>query len=253
MAIPAALKEKYGLSGRTLKIIAVISMLIDHLTAGLLARGYWAAGHQITKTGRYLYYVLRGIGRIAFPIYCFLLIEGYIHTRNKWKYLLRLSLFGLISEIPFDITFNKKYFYWGYQNVFFTLALGLFAVILFDLIVEYDFETATLLRRIAGLAVVGAIAGIAELMKTDYSWYGVLIILCFYIFRQMEEVRNLSVIIVLYFLNVLELVGVLDFVLLHFYNGKRGRQSKYFFYSFYPGHLLLISFARYLLFGIFVR
>ena len=106
MAIPAALKEKYGLSGRTLKIIAVISMLIDHLTAGLLDRGYWAAGHQITKTGRYLYYVLRGIGRIAFPIYCFLLIEGYIHTRNKWKYLLRLSLFGLMIGSQIENNMN---------------------------------------------------------------------------------------------------------------------------------------------------
>ena len=90
-------KASFGIPASTLKQIAVLSMLIDHVTAGLYDRGYWAAGNPVTAQGWQLYYILRGVGRIAFPIYCFLLVEGFFHTRDKWKYFCRLALFGLIS------------------------------------------------------------------------------------------------------------------------------------------------------------
>ena len=236
-----------------LKQIAVLSMLIDHLTAGLLDRGYFAAGNPITPFGRRMYYILRGVGRIAFPIYCFLIVEGYFHTRDKWKYLLRLTLFGLISEIPFDICFNESFLYMDYQNVFFTLALGLFGIILADMLVQGDFETAGFLRRLAAVLVMAAMAVVAWLMKTDYSQYGVIVIYFFFLFRKSEPLKLLFSEAMLAALNPLELVSLVDFPLFWLYNGQRGRQKKYFYYIFYPAHLLLISAARYYLYGIFVR
>ncbi len=108
------------LSGSDLKIIAVIAMFLDHLAATVLVRClvtgvFWdqAAWYEV-------YQVMRNIGRVAFPIYCFLLVEGFIHTSDRRKYALRLFLFALISEIPFDLAFNAQVLEFGYQNVFFT-------------------------------------------------------------------------------------------------------------------------------------
>lgn len=246
-------KASFGIPASTLKQIAVLSMLIDHVTAGLYDRGYWAAGNPVTAQGRQLYYILRGVGRIAFPIYCFLLVEGFFHTRDKWKYFCRLALFGLISEIPFDICFNKDIFYMDYQNVYFTLALGLLGVILFDKAVQGNVISAPLQRKLIGLIAMAACALAAHLLKTDYSFYGVLVIYFFYLFRTKEVLKCFLAEAVLVSLSTLEIVSIVDFAALHFYNGKRGRQSKYFYYIFYPAHLLLIAAVRYWMYGIFVR
>jgi len=242
-----------GIPASILKQIAVLSMLVDHITAGLYDRGYWAAGNPVTAQGVKIYKILRGVGRIAFPIYCFLLIEGYFHTRNKWKYFLRLALFGLVSEIPFDICFNKSYFYMDYQNVYFTLALGLLGIILFDTLTEGDFISTSFLRRLGALACVGGCAFAAHLLKTDYAFYGVLVIFFFFLFRKQEMPRAFSTLGVLCVLSSLELVSVIDYAAFHFYNGRRGRQRKYFYYIFYPAHLLIIAVVRLLMYGIFVR
>ena len=244
---------KKGISASVLKWIAVVSMLIDHMTAGLLDNGYWGSGHAVTHTGYILYYILRGIGRIAFPIYCFLIVEGYFHTRNKWKFLARLAVFSIISEIPFDICFHEMYFDWSYQNVFLTLAIGLLGIIVFDLIVRYDFQSADIVRKIAAVGVIAAAAAAAELLNTDYSAYGVAIIFLFFFFRNNEILRNVFVSIALTLLSTLEAAAVVIFIPLHFYNGQRGRQNKYLFYILYPAHLLLIAAARGYFFGIFVK
>ncbi|MBQ6470115.1 MAG: hypothetical protein IJJ50_08720 [Lachnospiraceae bacterium] len=244
---------KRGIPASVLKQIAVLTMLIDHVTAGLMDLGYWAAGNPVTPKGRILYRVLRGVGRIAFPIYCFLIVEGFFHTKNKWKYLLRLTLFGLLSEIPFDICLEKAYIYMGYQNVFFTLALGLLGIILYDTAVRGDYLYARPLRKLAGLLGMAAAAAAAWLMKTDYSWYGVLVIYFFFLFRESFTLKLVFTEVMLCLLNPLELVSLADFPLFLLYNGQRGPQKKYFYYIFYPAHLLLIAAARYVLYGIFVR
>ena len=121
------------LSGSALKLIALLTMLLDHTAEILFSQMQFATdailsigSHQIT-----LYWICRMIGRLAFPIYCFLLTEGYTYTHNKRKYGLNLFVFALISEIPWDLEHNGKMFCSG-QNVFFTLFLGFLAIFCFD-------------------------------------------------------------------------------------------------------------------------
>ncbi|MCI8409725.1 MAG: conjugal transfer protein TraX [Lachnospiraceae bacterium] len=215
-----------GISGAGLKWLAMATMLIDHCAAvfGYKIITYF---HSIVP-----YTCLRGIGRLAFPIFCFLLVEGYVHTSNRIKYGVRLFLFAIISEIPFDLAFNGSWLNWNSQNVFFTLTLGLIAIF----VLEY-FQSNPWIGRVLACGVVLA----AELFHTDYSGAGVVLIVGFYIFREKEIYRILCAFLVLVvFGNVLEIVALLAFLPIHFYNGERGWQIKYFFYIFYPAHLILL-------------
>lgn len=137
-----SVKRKRGISGSTLKLIALVTMLIDHIGAAVLYR-MWAVRHampnEITWIGELsieglvrAYQITRSVGRVSFPIYCFLLVEGFQRTHNKWKYLKRLTLFALISEIPFDLAFSSTVLEFENQNVFFTLLWGLLAMIAAD-------------------------------------------------------------------------------------------------------------------------
>ena len=131
---------KGRLSGSTIKIIAVAAMLIDHAAAALLTR-YLICGIQTAQsTGAALswqqehqafyaaYYLMRDIGRLGFPIFCFLLVEGFQRTSNVKKYALRLGIFALISEFPFNLAICGQLFNLNYQNVYFTLLLSLLAL-----------------------------------------------------------------------------------------------------------------------------
>lgn len=140
-------KKKWGIYGSTLKLIAIITMLIDHTAATILDRTLISKGfnnldmsntqavHDFFNKYGLIYnidFVMRLIGRIGFPLFCFLLIEGFQHTRNKWKYTVRLAMFSLISEIPFDLAFSNKVIEFSSQNVFFTLTIGMLAMIGFE-------------------------------------------------------------------------------------------------------------------------
>ena len=140
--------DKKNFNGYHLKMIALITMCIDHIAAVLIWRVY-AASYQLTgsmlvsdnlvdkiivwvsKNQDVVYNVyecMRYIGRMAFPIYCFLLVEGFLHTRSVTKYAARLAAFALISEIPFDLAIDGNWWTLEYSNVFFTLVLGLLAI-----------------------------------------------------------------------------------------------------------------------------
>lgn len=123
-----------GLSGSTLKLIAIITMLIDHIGAAVIARLLIAG--QGSEMLYKIYYAMRAVGRVAFPIFCFLLVEGFFYTGSRKKYALRLFGFALLSEIPFDLAFSGKTLEFGYQNVFFTLLIGLLTIMLFDAVVK---------------------------------------------------------------------------------------------------------------------
>lgn len=136
---------KKGISGSTIKIIAVIAMLIDHTAAVILMR-WMVAGGQLPFMNwitdySLLYYVnvvMRGIGRLGFPIFCFLLVEGFQRSRNVRKYAMRLGLFALISEIPFDLALTGSWCYMRYQNVYFTLLLGLLGLCAYGFFGKYE-------------------------------------------------------------------------------------------------------------------
>lgn len=245
-------QKQTGISGSTIKMIAILAMAIDHTAATVLERIIIQQNlNTMLDMGPVqpiviLYFVMRIIGRLGFPIFIFLLIEGLEHTRNQWKYLLRLVLFALISEIPFDFAFklNKEQIFSGqvleftYQNVFFTLSIGLFVVIVMKKIQEAEWNTASRVAANMGIAIAGM--GLGFLLKTDYGAVGVLAIVMMYLFRKKKLLATGMTCIVLMASSVLEASAFLVLWPIRYYNGKRGWNLKWVFYAFYPVHLLLL-------------
>lgn len=228
------IKDK-GISGSTLKLIAIITMLVDHIGAVVLEK---VINQGNTSQALFTaYYATRTIGRIAFPIFAFLLVEGFVHTRNQKKYATRLALFAVISEIPFDLALKGEMFYWGYQNVFFTLFISLIVMMGFKYVDDkHDISVINAKVLKGGCLIAGMI--VATLMHTDYSFIGVACILILYITHNNKRTQTLVGCIAF----IWELPAILAFIPIHFYNGKRGINLKYFFYIFYPAHLLILYF-----------
>lgn len=215
--------EKRGLAGSALKWIALFTMAIDHIGAAQIA--------PAIKYGSELYTLCRIIGRIAFPLFCFLLVEGFCYTRNRKRYLRRLFLFALLSEIPFDLAFYDSVASWNQQNVFFTLCLGLCAL--------YGMEYLQQRKDLMCLSVFAA-AAVAWLLRSDYDCFGVILIVVMYLLRDRKWQRNGVVGV----MCVWEPSSLLALLPIQFYNGKRGWQPKYLFYWFYPIHLMLLWLLR---------
>lgn len=249
------MKEKFGISGSTIKMIAIISMFIDHFGAAVVGRiisCYSATNYGTVPDGIVglfsldtwftIYQVIRSIGRLGFPIFCFLLVEGFFHTHDAKKYALRLLAFCFISEIPFDLAFNGSVLEFGYQNVYFTLFLGLLTMIGLDVILKKK-NWHPIIRGI--LSILTAIAGMlaAELLATDYAAIGVFCIMMLYLTHSQKPLQlTVGCIEFLW-----EIPAPLAFLPIAFYNGKRGWKMKYFFYIFYPAHLLLLVLLCYAL------
>ena len=224
-------EKAVGLSGSTLKLIAIVTMFIDQL--GVVAFETQISNYMVP------YYIMRLIGRLAFPIFCFLLVEGFFHTRDVKKYALRLLVFAFISEIPFDLAFNRQLFYWRHQNVFFTLFIGLLVIALLDH-TKHVFHG--FLQFVVEIIVLVAGILLGQFLFTDYGAVGVLAIVFLYMFRQYKSnalAMGISV-IWLSAMNIIESPALIDILLVKFYNGKRGLNLKYVFYAFYPAHLLLL-------------
>ncbi|MBQ3601821.1 MAG: conjugal transfer protein TraX [Lachnospiraceae bacterium] len=222
-------KEK-GLTASTIKWIAIITMFIDHATVNFMEKAYPQLMEDTSMM--ILYFILREIGRLAFPIFCFFIVEGAVHTKNIKKYLFRLFIFGLISEIPFDLVLFDKCFDWSYQNVYFTMFFGLLAIVCMQRWKHNWFGQ---------MVCVFSMFILADLLRTDYGGAGVLLIVVFYVLREQEKYRVIfGSIVEVGFMGILEIGAVFAFIPLHFYNGQRGKQNKYMFYLFYPLHLLLL-------------
>lgn len=211
-------EHRFGISGFTLKWTAMICMLIDHMGAVLFPQ----------------YIQMRMIGRLAFPIYCFLLVEGAVHTGNIRKYEIRLFLFALLSEIPFDLAFYRQLNI-SHQNVFFTLFLGLVVV------EQYQKNR----QKLSSFLIFAAAMIAAEILNTDYGAAGVIFILLFYLlyqYRVGKQAGFVAVNFLMYGMSVQLYAGLAAIPML-LYNGKKGPSMKYFFYVFYPAHLLILYFA----------
>lgn len=212
----------------TLKIIACITMFIDHIR-------YVIPFHENS--------IIIFTGRIAFPLFAFLISEGYTHTQNLKKYYYRLIVFALISQIPYML-FRTLIGDWITLNIMFTLVLGLSAITAFDKI-----EKKHLSIPLCFIIII-----LGDVLKVDYGWFGVALVLMIFVFRNNKVKLCVSYYILLvvyyYSLNmlVLERTYILYFIFccvpiifMLLYNGKKGRYSlKYFFYWFYPIHMLII-------------
>ena len=224
----------FSLSGTALKRIACLSMLIDHIGAALLENGLFRQ-NAVWQGGIRLDFVMRMAGRLAFPIYCFLLVEGFLHTHDVKRYVERLFLFGLLSEVPFDMAFFRTPFHWGNQNVYWTLALGVLAMALMQKFQDAEGNIAWKGR----LAALGCVV-LAQLLQTDYGAIGVALIVALYLTRNNRKYQCIIGAVMMLF----ELTAPLAFVLVWFYNGQRGACSplqKKAFYWFYPVHLLVLA------------
>lgn len=240
---------KRGISGSTLKLIAIITMIIDHGGTAVVGRYLWSLGCAEALPGGaitilptvaqhttvfYTYMIMRQIGRIAFPIYCFLLVEGLFRSKNVWKYELRLLLFAVISEIPFDLAIKNTLFDVTYQNVFFTLLIGLLTIHAMNTLFKRELNKAV--KIFAEVAVAAAGALVAQFLHTDYGATGVLCIVCLYIFAGKKIGQMIAGCVAFFW----ELTAPLAFIPIAFYNGKRGWKLKYLFYVIYPAHLLIL-------------
>lgn len=213
-----------------LKIIACITMLLDHIKYGL----------PETSGILTLYF-----GRIAFPIFAFLAVEGYVHTSNFNKYLKRLLIFGIISQIPFML-FKTLMTNQISLNIMFTLLLGVSAIFFYEKIKN----------KFLGLFVAILMMIIGQVMQVDYGWYGVGLVFIIYLIKNNKITFTIFYILytlLYYFVNYIKLefntinlylpyiiFSIIPIILMLLYNGKLGRKTKYFYYWFYPIHLLII-------------
>lgn len=238
------------INNNTLKIIAMILMLLDHLWGTIIPGNQW----------------MTLIGRMAFPIFAFLIVEGFFHTSDLKKYMKRLFIFGLISEIPFNLIYTGSIIFPFHQNVMFTLLLGLLIINEIDKLKN----NKEIKKKIIPILKIFLFLIISIIGFVDYGVTGVLTIVVFYLFRgfKLAWIGQLISLILLYIVffegqsvifNIfnyeyflpLQSIGVLSLIFIWLYNGEKGKNNKlikYLFYSFYPVHMLVIYLIYYFIF-----
>ena len=244
------------LPAAAIKHIAIILMIVNHVSAAYFdnfapdSNSFWSEAHW--------YFT-----RASFVLFTFLIAEGLVHTRNRVRYVLNLTFFAFLSEIPYDLFRYGKFFSFSIQNVFFTLALGALTVTVIDLLPKK-------LRFLSGSGVVLLACAISFLFKFEYSVLGVVLIVLMYFFREKYILRLIlcgaalylipfakGVVAHLYYKDIwyvitfylnsslLQFSGIAAFIPIAFYSGEKGRQlPKYFYYAFYPVHLLVFYFIK---------
>lgn len=209
-------KSKISLTAAQLRALALILMFIDHTGRTLFPEQSW----------------MICLGRLAFPIFAFQTAEGYRHTRDFRRYCLRLAVFALISEIPFNLLAYGAAIYPLHQNVMFTLLLGLVACRVYD--------------RNKGWALIPVFLA-AALLRPDYGIPGVALVLLFHIIRKDKPAQLLFLVLINCFgygLGSIQSLAALAWIPISLYRGEKGRGGKalqYGSYIFYPLHMLLLG------------
>lgn len=230
------LKKFQIFNGAQLKYLAFVSMLIDHANNALVTPMLNGEGFLLHLSN--LFSVL---GRIAFPLFVFFIVEGFFKTRSRKRYLTTLLIFGVISEVPFDMFTSKTFFdpYWN--NMMFTLALCLIAIWLIDSLKEKLpnqvawYVVSIILVILFGILAMG--------LSLDYDYHAILVAYLFYIFYDKPLLgAGLG-----YLSIIKELYSFLGFAMTLTYNGKRGKQYKWLNYAFYPVHILILGILRFYL------
>lgn len=223
--------KSWSLNVYQLKLLACFFMLIDHI-------GYLLFPEQM---------VWRAVGRLALPIFAYLIANGWRYTRSKPKYLLRLLIFAFICHFTLVIFVRMSSL-----NIFFTLSLGLVAIALWEWSQTLGPKSS---RYLLGGLLVLAVAWFGQSFKVDYGWFGVLLIFSCHLFH--GRWLRLSLVTAglcliqwgqmllgsgsISSFNYLQILCVGAFLFLARYNGLQGRPAKWLFYIFYPAHFLVLS------------
>lgn len=272
--------KKYPIPASMLKAVAYLCMLLDHLTGCLYKAHLINLG--VSYDDNTLYIVGRAVGRLAFVLFAFMIAEGMSHTHSSIRYLTRLALFALISEVPFDLATSETAISWEKQNTFFTLFAGALSILIIQ-------KSSSLVKNKAASVLLSllptlALAALCYKLKSDYGIWGVLFIVLMYITKERYPLMLISGAAALspgYFLYRLfvnidnstsvtlstfpawfmknqevlcrnfytEAYGIAALLLIYLYNEKKGNQlPKAFYYFFYPVHLLIIGIIRVSLF-----
>ena len=236
---PVSKTQYQFLTGIVLKWIAAVSMTVDHIAAVVL-KGYVRTNLALLSDGqvirwKMLYHSMRSAGRTAFPLFAFLLVEGFLHTKNRKKYGWRLFLLAMLSEIPYDLAISGKLWNPARQNVLVTLFLGFLVLCLVEFI-KYQEKLSewSVITACAGVIAVGGF--LAWLCHSDYTYKGILLI-CVLYFLHRYPVSAAAGGFCIWAERPMSFPA---FLLLPFYNGKRGRKNMRLFYLFYPLHLSIL-------------
>lgn len=236
--------SRFDISSFGLHMLAMTLMLGDHLWAMILPSEEW----------------LTCAGRLAYPIFAFMIVEGYVYTHNLRKYILRLLFWAAVSEIPFNLMYGESIFYPYHQNVLWTFLISLLLIVFAEKC-RNRFKPVTAIILSILTTVLGYIVGYATMV--DYYGVGILTVLVFYFFRTPNLKNRLLQLVCLYVLNVKLLGGyfyaftlfgcefefvqqgfaLLALIPIWLYRGRQGIHSKafqYFCYAFYPVHMLLL-------------
>lgn len=236
----------------TIKIIALISMILDHIGAFIvyplyldacIVNGINLMGDLIPNEAKQLYCIylfLRIIGRLAFSIFAFFIVEGFLHTHNLKKYLLRIVAFAFISEIPYNLANTRSFFAPFNQNVLWTFAISIDMIwILEKYISKKENDKARVILTIITVGVT-ALCG----FLSDGGMGGILLIASMYLFREKKYSYWIGCILSLFIMTFqfmwIQLFAVVALILLETYNGERVKGLKYLFYVGYPVHLLIL-------------
>lgn len=238
------MNKSKGITSFALHILAMLFMLCDHLWASLFPSAEW----------------LNCIGRLAFPIFAFMIVEGYFHTSNVKKYVLRMLICAAITEVPFDLFYGGTAFYPFHQNVLWTFIIALLAIILTE-------KALKLKKRFLGWIFAAVIVllsyAVGTLAMVDYYGAGVLTVLVFYFFRKRKWYCLAAQVVCLAVINVGMLKGMyytftiaghefelvqqalalLSLIPIWLYKGEQGYHSRWFkrlCYAFYPAHLAVL-------------
>ena len=211
------------LSSFAIKLIAISAMLTDHIGCILYPDAVW----------------LRCIGRLAFPLFVFMLTEGASHTHSMKRYILRMLVFALITEIPYNLAFNGTLLYTGSRNMLFTLTLGLCMIYM----IRTPLAHLPADRESRGLIALLLFGTAAELLRTESGMMGILLIYLCCMFRDRHVLKyTLSEILFIVWGGVQPFAGF-AFIPMELYTGRRGFSSRllqYLFYAFYPAHLFVL-------------
>lgn len=209
------------MSSFMLKCIAMLTMLIDHV-------GFVLFPEQM---------IWRIIGRVAFPLFAFLIVQGVLHTSYWKRYGIRLLLFAFLSEIPFDLATSGQWVNFYSQNIFFTLLFGM-------LVVEASIYFEAQGKVVYGFGLAFVIGFLCDILRTDYGMLGILIIYSFYMCRYSKMATATMTIVLNFVEGTPQLFAGLAVIPIYFYNGTLGLKNKwiqYGFYAFYPVHLLILA------------